>query len=138
MDGNKIVLFIKGLGTTVGTIWSFMIGAMGWAFPTLLLVMAADFISGTTAGSAREGLSSKKGRKGFVKKVHILIIVGFVYLLERGIFGTQHVGDGVTVAYIIIEFISITENAGRLGVPLGPVEKFIAVLKEKGNGKGVQ
>lgn len=136
MDGNKIVIFIKGLGATVGTVWSFIVGAMGWAFPTLLVMMAADFISGTTAGSTEEGLSSKKGRIGFVKKVHILIIVGLVYLLEKGIFGTQHLGDGVTIAYIIIEFISITENAGRLGVPLGPVEKFIAVLKEKGNGKG--
>lgn len=138
MDGNKIVLFIKGFGTAVGTVWSFIVGAMGWAFPTLLILMLADFISGTTVGSKVEGLSSKKGRIGFVKKVHILILVGLVYLLERVIFGTQHVGDGVTTAYIVIEFISITENAGKLGVPLGPINKFIAVLKDKGSFESVQ
>jgi len=135
MDGNNIVAFIKGFGAAVGTVWSFIVGAMGWAFPTLLLLMVADFISGVSAGSTREGLSSSKGRIGFVKKVHILIIVGAVYLLEKAIFQTQHLGDGVTIAYIIIEFISITENAGKLGVPLGPVKNFIAVLKEKGDGK---
>lgn len=135
MDGNKIVLFIKSLGTAIGTVWSFIVGAMGWAFPTLIIMMFADFISGLTAGSANEGLSSKIGRKGFVKKVHILILVGMVYLLEKVIFGTQHLGDGVTIAYIIIEFISLTENAGRLGVPLGPIEKFISALKNKGDGK---
>jgi toxin secretion/phage lysis holin len=135
MDGNKIVYFIKGFGIAVGTIWSFIVGAMGWAFPTLVLLMFADFISGVTAGSTHEGLSSSKGRIGFVKKVHILIIVGSVYLLEKVILNTQHVGDGVTVAYVVIEFISITENAGKLGVPLGPVKKFISVLKEKENDR---
>ena len=97
--------------------------------------MLADFISGVLVGSTQEGLSSKKGRIGFVKKVHILIIVGIVYLIEGQLFGTQHLADGVTVAYIIIEFISITENAGKLGAPLGPVKNFIEVLKEKGEGK---
>jgi len=137
MDGQKIVLFIKGMGGAVGAVWSFIVGTMGWAFPTLLILMVADFITGVTAGSTEDGLSSKKGRIGFVKKVHILIIVGVVYLLEKSIFGTQHVGDGVTIAYIIIEFISLTENAGRIGVPLGPVNNFIAVLKAKGEDKNV-
>jgi toxin secretion/phage lysis holin len=127
MDGNKIIVFIKSFFGAIGTIWSFIVGAMGWAFPTLVIMMAADFVSGMSAGSANEGLSSSKGRIGFVKKVHILIIVGLVYLLEKGVLGTQHLGDGVTFAYIIIEFISLTENAGRLGVPLGPLKKFIAL-----------
>jgi toxin secretion/phage lysis holin len=133
---TKIIDFIKAVSTVVGSIWSLIVGALGWALPTLVIMMAADFASGTLVGSANEGLSSSKGRKGFVKKVHILIIIGCVYLLEKVIFGTQHLGDGVTIAYIIIEFISLTENAGRLGVNLGPIQNIIAVLKDKGNGKG--
>lgn len=132
MDGEKIILLIKGVGATIGTVWSFIVGAMGWAFPTLAVLMMADFVTGITAGAPTEGLSSKKGSRGFVKKVHVLIIVGVVYFLEKQIFGTQHLGDGVTIAYIVIEFISITENAGRIGVPLGPIKNFITVLKEKG------
>jgi toxin secretion/phage lysis holin len=129
---TKIINLIKTFSASIGTIWSFIVGALGWAFPTLVIMMTADFISGILAGSINEGLSSSIGRKGFIKKVHILIIIGCFYLLEKVIFGTQHIGDGVTVAYIIIEFISITENAGRIGVPLGPLKNIIAVLKEKG------
>ncbi|UGB31721.1 phage holin family protein [Metabacillus sp. B2-18] len=135
MDGNKIVLFIKSIFTALGTVWSFIVGTMGWAFPTLLVMMAADFITGMMAGSKNEGLSSSRGREGFKKKVYILILIGAVYLLERSIFGTQHLGDGVTIAYIIIEFISLAENGGKLGVNIGPVKNIIAVLKEKGDGK---
>ena len=131
MDGNKIVLFIKSISGAVGTVWSFIVGAMGWAFPTLVIMMAADFVSGVSAGAVNGGVSSAKGRIGFVKKVHILIIVGLVYLLEKSILGTQHLGDGVTIAYIVIEFISLTENAGKLGVPLGPISNVIEILKGK-------
>jgi toxin secretion/phage lysis holin len=127
--------FLKGIFGAIGTLWSIAVGAMGWAFPTLIIMMAADYISGVMAGAFNDGLSSAVGRKGFIKKVYVMMLIGAVYLLEKTIFGTQHLGDGVTVAYIIIEFISLAENGGKLGVPIGPVQNIIAVLKEKGNGK---
>jgi toxin secretion/phage lysis holin len=133
---NKFVIIIKSVFGAIGTCWSFIVGAMGWAFPTLVIMMAADFLSGVMAGSVNGGLSSSIGRKGFLKKIYVLMLIGAVYLLERTIFGTQHLGDGVTIAYIVIEFISLAENGGKLGVNLGPVKNIIAVLKEKGNGKG--
>lgn len=132
---TKIISIIKGVSTAIGSIWSFIVGAMGWAFPTLVIFMAADYISGVMAGAVNGGLSSAVGRKGFLKKVYVLMLIGAVYLLERTLFGTQHLGDGVTVAYIIIEFISLAENGGKLGVPLGPVKNIIAMLKEKGDEK---
>lgn len=139
MNEDKIVSMIKSFFGAIGTIWSFIVGAMGWAFPTLILMMLADYLSGISAGLASdEKLNSKRGREGFVKKVHILIIIGAVYLLEKTVFGTQHLGDGVTVAYIIIEFISLVENAGKLGVPLGPVQNIITILKDKTSEKGRQ
>ncbi|SFM29326.1 toxin secretion/phage lysis holin [Gracilibacillus orientalis] len=134
-DGNKISLMLKGIGTGIGAVWSFIVGTIGWAFPTLIILMVADFITGSWAGGKEDGLNSNVGRKGFIKKLYILILIGIVYLVEKTIFDTKHLGDGVTIAYVIIEFISLVENGGRLGVPLGPVEKFMAVLKEKGNGK---
>jgi toxin secretion/phage lysis holin len=127
---------LKGIFGVIGTVWSIAVGAMGWAFPTLIIMMAFDYASGVMAGAFNDGLSSAIGRKGFIKKLYVLMLIGAVYLLERTIFGTQHLGDGVTVAYIIIEFISLAENGGKLGVPLGPIQNIIAVLKEKGNGKG--
>jgi toxin secretion/phage lysis holin len=133
--GKGMDKILKGIFGAIGTVWSIAVGAMGWAFPTLIIMMAADYLSGVMAGAVNDGLSSAIGRKGFIKKVYVMMLIGAVYLLERTIFGTQHLGDGVTVAYIIIEFISLAENGGKLGVPLGPVEKIIALLKEKGEGK---
>lgn len=135
MDSNKILVFFKTFFGAIGTVWSAIVGTLGWAFPALIVMMAADFLSGVSAGYANDGLSSSIGRKGFVKKVHILIIVGLVYLLEKTVLGTQHLGDGVTIAYIVIEFISLTENAGKLGVPLGPLKNVIALLKDKDQTK---
>jgi toxin secretion/phage lysis holin len=133
---ERITIFIKAFFTTIGSIWSLAIGAMGWAFPTLVIMMAADFVSGLMVGVTKgKGLNSKIGRIGFLKKVYILMLIGAVYLLEQAIFQTQHLGDGVTIAYIVIEFISLAENGGKLGVPLGPIKHIIAVLKEKGVDK---
>jgi toxin secretion/phage lysis holin len=136
MDDSKFIIIIKSVFSVVGSLWSLVVGAMGWAFPTLVIMMAADFISGVMAGSVNGGLSSSIGRKGFLKKLYVLMLIGAVYLLEKTIFGTQHLGDGVTIAYIVIEFISLAENGGKLGVNLGPIKNIIAVLKEKGTGKG--
>jgi toxin secretion/phage lysis holin len=136
---SKWEVGLKTFFTSIGTFWSVLVGVMGWAFPTLIIVMVVDFATGCLAsmyGKNAEGLSSKIGLKGFFKKVYVLLLIGVVFLVEKVVFGTQHLGHGVTVAYLIIEVISITENGGRLGVNLGPVQNIIAVLKEKGNGKG--
>lgn len=132
---DKFNLFLKGILASIGAVWSLAVGTLGWAFPTLVIMMAADFISGIWAGSTNGGLSSSVGRIGFIKKLYILILIGTVYLLEKSIFDTQFLGDGVTVAYVVLEFLSLVENGGKLGVPLGPIQNIIAVLKEKNQSK---
>lgn len=119
----------------IGGIWSAMVGCLGEALSVLIVIMAADYMTGLLSAFVNKELNSAIGTKGFIKKLVVLILIGLIYLLEGVGLNTQHVGDGVAIAYIAIEFISITENAGRLGVPLGPVEKFIAILKDKGENK---
>lgn len=137
---EKWTMGMKALGLGSGTIggaWSWLAGSLGAAFPVLLVMMLFDYITGLMVGATTGTLNSAVGRKGFIRKLYVLILIGAVYLIERILFQTQHIGDGVTIAYIIIEFISITENGGKLGAPIPqPVKNLIAVLKEKGNGKG--
>ena len=46
--------------------------------------------------------------------------------------GTSYLRDGVCIAFIVNEVISITENAGLMGVPIPAViTNAIAVLKKK-------
>lgn len=128
-----------GLGIAVGIvggIWSAMVGSFGLAVSVLLVIMFADYVTGLLCAFVNKELNSAKGTRGFIKKLIVLILIGLLYLIELSLNGTATGGEGAAWAYIAIEFISITENAGKIGVPLGPLGGFIAVLKEKINPKG--
>jgi toxin secretion/phage lysis holin len=122
----------------IGAFWSAMVGSFGLAVSVLFVVMLADYITGLLCAFVNKELNSAKGTRGFIKKLIILILIGLLYLIELSFNGTATGGEGAAWAYIAIEFISITENAGKIGVPLGPLANIIAVLKEKitkGEGK---
>lgn len=127
---------IKVATGTVGLIWSAMVGSLGLALSILLCMMALDYITGLIQGWVNKELNSSIGTKGFVKKLVVLILIGAVYLLEKVVFDSEHLGDAITVAYIIIEFISITENAGRMGIWMPQqLKDVIKVLKAKEGDK---
>ncbi len=59
-------------------------------------------------------------------------------MVEKSVPGVQlngAIGDGVVVAYIIIEFLSILKNGGKLGVPLGPLKALQSAFEQKGVSK---
>jgi len=133
MEKQHVFSFIVG---GLGALWTAMVGSFGQAVSVLLVVMLADYITGLMCAIVNKELNSAKGTRGFIKKLIVLILIGMLYLIEGTWLGTAAAGEGAAWAYIAIEFISITENAGKIGVPLGPLGNIIAVLKEKVNGKG--
>lgn len=131
---ERVDLFVKTVIGIVGGTVSWMVGGLGLAFVVLLGLMALDFITGLMVGVSGTGLSSAVGRKGLIKKLYIILLIGAVYLIEILVLESKGVvGDGIAVAYGVIEFVSIVENGGKLGVPLGPVRKIIEVLKNRGD-----
>lgn len=112
---------------------SYLIGGLGLAFVVLLGLMVVDYITGMMVAFSTKELSSRIGTKGIFKKCYIILLIGCVYLIEKSVIHTNGIiGDGVTVAYIVIEFISITENGGKLGVPMpDAITNVIKVLKDK-------
>lgn len=120
----------------VGAFWSAIVGSFGLAVSILLVMMLADYVTGLLCATVNKELNSAKGTRGFIKKLTVLILIGLLYLIEGAKFGTGISGEGAAWAYIAIEFISITENAGKIGVPLGPLANIISILKEKINDKG--
>lgn len=117
----------------------------GWdsALTTLVILMAADYITGLVVAacfkaspkSETGGLSSDAGWKGLARKCVVLL---FVYIATRLdlVMGTTYLRDAVCIAYIINELVSLIENAGLMGVPVpAQITAAIDVLK---NGKDTE
>lgn len=128
--------------TAVGIAGAFIASAFGgWsaALGTLLICMAADYLTGLAVAAvfkaspktAGGGLDSRVGRKGLCKKAVVLIFVLVAHRLDLAV-GTSYIRDAVTIGFITNELISLTENAGLMGVPLPKAVKgAIEALKKK-------
>ena len=125
--------------TVVGVVGSFIAGLFGgWdtSLVTLLLFMGIDYITGLAVAACPKSdtgrLSSKIGWRGLAKKCVSLLLVLVAVRLDITL-GTSYIRDAVCIAFIANELLSITENAGLLGVPLPAViTKAIDLLQSKG------
>ncbi|MBO4692791.1 MAG: phage holin family protein [Clostridia bacterium] len=128
---------ISAAAGTVAAALSKLFGGFDSAMITLLIFMAADYISGILLAavfrkspkSKSGALESRAGFKGLVRKGITLIIVMLAFRLDE-ITNQGFIADGVIIAFITNEAISITENAALIGVPLPKVlTRAIDVLK---------
>lgn len=115
----------------------------GWdeAVITLLIFMCVDFITGLIVGGVfhKSGktetgsLESRAGWKGLCKKCCVLLLVVVANRLDMQM-GSTYIRDGVCIAFMVNELISIIENIGLMGVPIPAIiMKSIEVLKKKGS-----
>lgn len=127
-----------GIGAVGGAIAA-LFGGWSSAMATLLIFMAIDYITGMfvagvfhKSGKSENGaLESRAGWKGLCKKGMTLLFVLIAHRLDLSI-GVSYMRDAVVIGFIANELISITENAGLMGVPLPAViTKAIDILKGK-------
>lgn len=133
--------YIKIVFGIIGSIVSWLVGSLGFLFVVLLALMVIDYITGFMAGYINKQLSSRVGIKGLLKKTYVILLIACVYMVERAVLQSNGiVGDGIVIAYIVNEFLSITENGNKIGVSIGPLKNLIATLKakkeDKDNNKG--
>lgn len=115
-----------------------MLGGWDSGLQVLVTVMAVDFITGlmvaivfknstkTDSGCAQ----SKPCWRGLCKKCMTLSMVLVAYQIDL-VAGTDFVRNAVIIGYIVNEILSITENAGQMGLPVpDAVKKGIDVLKD--------
>lgn len=119
----------------VGSFVSFLIGSMDSLVMILLCFVIADYVTGLIASAIEGRLSSQVGFRGIVRKLLIFVLVAVSHLLEIAIGWNNHfIRDAVIFFYIINEFISIVENAGRAGVPIPSfLRKAIELFKDEMN-----
>lgn len=141
---DNVVTIKSVLCTVIGCAGSMIASAFGgWdaGLITLVLFMAIDYITGLMVAGvfhASEktesgGLESRAGWKGLCRKGVTLLIVLIAQRIDI-VAGTSMVRDAVVIAYIVNEAISITENAGLMGVPVPDrLMAAIDVLQGKGD-----
>lgn len=128
--------------TAVGAFGAALVGEWDGAIITLLLFMAADWITGlTVAGvfkkspkSETGALESRVGLKGLCRKGAMLLIVIIAYRLDimAGLNGILRTGAIITL--VCNEALSVLENVNLMGVKYPAIiDKVIRQLlgKEK-------
>ena len=136
-------IFCTAVGAVGGAV-SAMVGGWDAAAVTLLVFMAADYVSGlVVAGvfhaspkSNGGALESRAGFKGLCRKGMIVLFVLVAVRLDM-LLGTSCVRDGVIAGFCANELLSIVENAGLMGLPLpAAVTNAVDVLTGKTEGGG--
>lgn len=87
----------------------------------LLAAQVVDIISGMIVAYNKRTLCSTIARKGMTKKCMMLILVCLAYALEHMI--RLPIGTAAASYYASMELLSITENAGLMGIPIAPAIK---------------
>ena len=110
--------------TAVGAFGAALVGEWDGAIITLLLFMAADWLTGlTVAGvfnrspkTATGGLESRIGLKGLCRKGAMLLVVLVAYRLDlmAGLNGILRTGAIITL--VCNEALSVLENVSLMGV----------------------
>lgn len=136
---TAVKLTILGGVGAIGAFFSSLFGGWDSALTTLVIFMAADYITGLlVAGVFHKSkktetgvLESRAGWKGLCRKGMTLLVVLIACRLDL-MMGTNFVRDAVVIGYIANETISIIENAGLMGIPIPDViTDAIDILKKK-------
>lgn len=131
------------LCAAIGIVGSGIVSILGgWdsALQTLLIFMAADYVTGLIVAGVFHNsqktdtgtLESRAGFKGLIRKCMILFFIIIANRVDL-LMGVSYFRECVIISFITNELISIIENAGLMGVPIPPIiTNAIDVLKKKG------
>ena len=125
---------IAALGSVLGTVVIKLLGGWDMLIYALLLFMALDYGTGIYRAYKDKELSSEIGINGIAKKITILVVVAVAVGIDL-VTGTQGAIRTLSILwYIVMEGISILENAVRIGITV-PDKLSDALLQLKENGK---
>ncbi len=127
MKVKHTVLTIIG---SIGSFASYLFGGFDKLLIALIIFMIIDFLSGLilaivfkNSSKTKNGrVSSEAGIRGLAKKIFILFLVTVATQLDL-VLDTSIVRDGVVIAFISMEGISILENTTLAGLPVPRIIK---------------
>ncbi|NBD25851.1 holin [Paenibacillus sp. T1] len=112
---------------------TFSFGIWPESLTLLLVAMGVDYVTGTTAAiREKRGLNSSVGSWGLARKGMMLLVIMLAHRIDILMELNNIAMGGAVYFYLANELISITENLGRIGVPMPDrLRQLIEVLKNK-------
>lgn len=132
---------VFAVATVIGGTMSYFLGGWDMLLKVLVLLQGVDWLLGTGISAilhkskkSEDGrLNSSAGWRGLFKKGITLVIV-LVATQVGVVIGSDVIRDGVVMAYITIEVVSILELGELAGVPIPQVlRNAISSMQEEGN-----
>ena len=120
-----IKIFILSGVACVGAAIASLFGGWNGAMTTLVILMLIDYVTGIIVAGVFHNspkcsggaLSSAVGFKGICRKFVILLIVVVACRVDL-LMETNIIRDATSIGFCANELVSITENAGLMGIPL--------------------
>ena len=120
-----IKIFILSGVACVGAAITSLFGGWNGAMTTLVILMLIDYVTGIIVAGVFHNspkcsggaLSSAVGFKGICRKFVILLIVVVACRVDL-LLDTNIIRDATCIGFCANELVSITENAGLMGIPL--------------------
>ena len=120
-----IKIFILSGVACVGAAIASLFGGWTGAMTTLVILMLIDYVTGIIVAGVFHNspkcsggaLSSAVGFKGLCRKFVILLIVVVACRVDL-LLDTNIIRDATCIGFCANELVSITENAGLMGIPL--------------------
>ena len=115
----------------IGSIVAYLFGEWSQMLMLFFFVIIMDYLTGVMAAVVEKNLSSAVGYKGLIKKFGMVLLVVLAHQLDK-FTGQSIIMTGAIFFFIANELISITENYGRIGLPLPPqLKNVIKMLRDK-------
>ncbi|MFD0697800.1 holin family protein [Paenibacillus sp. GCM10027628] len=121
----------------LGTLLTYAFGGWNELLSLFILAIVIEYFT-SIAVSIKESkcLNSQVGFWGLMRKGFMLLVIMLAHRADL-LFNIDLMMTGALYFYLANEFISITENYGRMGLPLpNQIKQIIQVLRSKGGDHG--
>lgn len=128
-------ILFSSILAALGACVTYAFGGVTELLGLFLMAISVDHVTGIAASMKEQrGLNSQVGFWGLTRKGMMLLVIMLAHRMDL-LLNTSLMMTGATYFYLANEFISITENYGRLGLPLpGFLKQMVQVLRSKGDG----
>ena len=128
--------WFKPVVAVSGAAASYLFGGWSSLLSILLTFVVLDYVTGFAAAAKEGKLNSEVGAWGIAKKVGIFAIVAAAHLVDTALGDAHLFRDAAIFFYLANELLSVTENLGRIGVPIpGAIQRAVEILRGKSEEK---